>query len=248
MARRERERQLRREPGGQPATGQAGGQQRHRRGHGQQVARRAREENRQRAREEDRRSRRAGRASRARAACARRRSPPPGTSAGKTINQAVDEEHQRRWQLVRERLEPVGGEVAGELAGGHGAGGDAREDLPRRDRRPAERGSASPGGVAVLPVEQPGVGAAGSGSGRRPGRPSWRPRPWPAPPSHSRPAQEQRDRRHPERQKRQVGFERSPFTTNAGTARNSSAAQTGCGEKRRASDHMAHTAISENTR
>src|ERR1035441_1639224 len=37
-----------------------------------------------------------------------------------------------------------------------------------------------------------------------------------------------------------------PFTTNAGTARNSSAAHNGCGEKRRASRHMAHAAISEN--
>ena len=38
-----------------------------------------------------------------------------------------------------------------------------------------------------------------------------------------------------------------PFTTNAGTARNSSVAHSGCGENRRASDHMAHAAISENT-
>ena len=38
-----------------------------------------------------------------------------------------------------------------------------------------------------------------------------------------------------------------PFTTKAGTAMNSSAAHSGCGEKRRARDHMAQAAISENT-
>ena len=38
-----------------------------------------------------------------------------------------------------------------------------------------------------------------------------------------------------------------PLTTNAGTAIKSSVAQTGRSEKRQASDHMAHTAISENT-
>ena len=36
-----------------------------------------------------------------------------------------------------------------------------------------------------------------------------------------------------------------PLTTNAGTATNSSVAHSGCGEKRRASRHIAHTAISE---
>ena len=37
-----------------------------------------------------------------------------------------------------------------------------------------------------------------------------------------------------------------PFTTKAGTARKSSAAHNGRGENRRASDHMAAAAISEN--
>ena len=38
-----------------------------------------------------------------------------------------------------------------------------------------------------------------------------------------------------------------PLTTNAGTAMKSSVAHTGRSEKRQAIDHMAHTAISENT-
>src|SRR5450755_3440022 len=38
-----------------------------------------------------------------------------------------------------------------------------------------------------------------------------------------------------------------PLTTKAGTARNNRVAHTGCGEKRRASDHMANAATSENS-
>src|SRR5947208_2696148 len=38
-----------------------------------------------------------------------------------------------------------------------------------------------------------------------------------------------------------------PFTTNVGTAMNSSVAHNGRGEKRRASDHMAPAAISDHT-
>src|SRR5664280_1561703 len=37
-----------------------------------------------------------------------------------------------------------------------------------------------------------------------------------------------------------------PFTTKAGTAMNNSAAQSGCGEKRRARDHMDQAATREN--
>ena len=40
----------------------------------------------------------------------------------------------------------------------------------------------------------------------------------------------------------------APLTTNAGTAIKSSVAHNGRSEKRQASDHMAHTAIIENTR
>src|SRR3954462_2992719 len=39
-----------------------------------------------------------------------------------------------------------------------------------------------------------------------------------------------------------------PLTTNVGTAVKSSVAQSGCGEKRRASDHIAQTAITDQTR
>ena len=38
-----------------------------------------------------------------------------------------------------------------------------------------------------------------------------------------------------------------PLMTNAGVAMNSRAAHSGCGENRRASDHIAAAAISENT-
>jgi len=58
---------------------------------------------------------------------------------------------------------------------------------------------------------------------------------------------EQRHGGHPEGQEWEVVSSEFPFTTKAGTATNNSAAQSGCGEKRRARDHMAQAAISENS-
>ena len=54
-----------------------------------------------------------------------------GHQRGEDDPPAVDEEHQRVLQLVRIAWKRVSGEVLGEFARGHGAGGEAGENLPR---------------------------------------------------------------------------------------------------------------------
>src|ERR1019366_8214197 len=53
-----------------------------------------------------------------------------GHQGGEDDPPGVDKEHQRVLEFVLDVLERVGGEVLGELAGGHGSGGEAGEKLP----------------------------------------------------------------------------------------------------------------------
>ena len=128
-------------------------------------------------------------------------------------------------------------EVAGEDGGRDRAGGEALEELAggdgeRRDEQGEPRRAIAAVDAATADAEDRGQedglvrrqrGQRHRDRGERAGGPSRTARP---PPSRSA------------RNGRSVSNE-LPLTTNAGTAMNSSVAHSGCGEKRRASDHIA---------
>ena len=246
---RERERELRGEGGRQPFDGEARGEDGDRGGHRQQVAGGPGEEDGQGAGEEDadpgEQEARVGFAA-----------PAPGEGrggghqGGEDDPPGVDEEHQRVLEFVLDGLERVGGEVLGELACRHRPGGEAGEKLPGDED---EQGREQVGtGLAGLSRSRP-IGQRALSHKNRIGI---RNTAWYAIIAAAAMASAASSMR-PDRksaidaiQKARNGRSASsdpPLTTNAGTAIKSSVAHTGRSEKRQASDHMAHTAIIENT-
>ena len=126
---KERDGELRGECGRQPFDGQARGEDGDGGGHGQQVAGGSGEEDDQGAGKEDadpgEQETGVGLA-----APAPREDRGGRHEGGEDDPPGVDEEHQRVLQFVLDGLEGVGGEVLGELACGHGSGGEAGEELP----------------------------------------------------------------------------------------------------------------------